>query len=366
MDQPSPAQFLTNNLPESTKTSSPRRSSSRRSSKSKSKTNSSPIAAIADSSSSEIPKIDLSSPVYTDYSQIMQSSLEKELFDLNYAPLQKIIIDNSAQKPDSEENSNQQKELFVKAYDLNGNLVYVRITQFGYISDKNNRKTITIGSDAELIPLSVRIGAYECTQKLICGVAFECNNSFCLVKDPEIDDPSPTTINYALIGDEQTDQVLLTSPTNSDLYTVLPVINLEDIRSDPKTILDYTQRIVIMLRKIVWTQLVKDANYFHQKLIKVTETNNDLRRRIGHYQGEISKVLHQMHLENQKWFNSKLESDEIKIKHDMFIRRRKIFINHLQMLFSGMQKINSLITQLEIMEETIDSVSQMYLDNFGC
>jgi hypothetical protein len=296
--------------------------------------------------------LDITNPKYADYSEMMQSSLEKELLDLNYAAIQKMIIDDP-----------NRKELLVKAFDLNGNLVYVRVSQFGFVGDKNNRSLITLGEDAELIPLSVRLGAYECTKKLICGVAFECNNSVCVVKDSEIDDPTPTTTNYALIGNEDI-EVLFTNHQDT-LYHVLPIINLEDIKSDPKTILEYTQSIVIVLRKIVWSQLVKDANYFHQKLMKVTTHNNDLRRKVGIYQAKISEVLDLLHKENKIWNQARLDTDEIKTRYATFLKNRKIFNDHLRMLLSGIQKILTTLSYIEIVDQTIESVDQMFIDNFG-
>jgi hypothetical protein len=105
-------------------------------------------------------KIDRSTTVRREWSV----KLENELIELGYAPISKIVVSRGKAT----------EGRYIKARNKYGQFVYIELDTDGAVSVDGKEVTHLEREEATVTPFDVKLEAYKCAGKDICGVAFEC------------------------------------------------------------------------------------------------------------------------------------------------------------------------------------------------
>lgn len=183
-------------------------------------------------------------------------SAEEELAKNDYIYLFKI----------STINEKGEESIYVKCINKRGQYVYVLIDE-GYLPSRN-KDLEYLESQESFIPLSFKAGVLDCAELGVCGVAFDCNNSICVIK---LDDTlKPIEKTFKIVSDRP--EKLAISENEVVPY---PIITLGEIKFDPEGILEICDNIVKKIREQFFGKVEKNlevlkcnVNLMSDKVVK--------------------------------------------------------------------------------------------------
>ena len=173
-----------------------------------------------------------------DYAGLVQGNYETELLKSGYAPLGKII----ATKDDGTEVE------YIKAINSMGQKVFVLLDEPGFMNSTISSLSMRSAPNAELVPYSIKIGASKCAGLDVCGVAFECGDSVCVLERHDRDlTPRETTFKVIHSSEPEVGKMQVTKE-NMVETVALPIVRLSEIRVNPDTVLENTNIVTRRLR----------------------------------------------------------------------------------------------------------------------
>lgn len=171
----------------------------------------------------------------------------------------------------------------IKKIQIDGKDVYYKcITKYAQyvlvlISDKFIDTIPNISSEINIVSKSTKIGIMECLNSSVCGVAFECDDTYCILVQDDYGKLKEMSINMSKqYLDDQND------------YLIYPVVLLHDIMTDP----DQVNEILFNQNKIIKNEeyniymnlvdemiensliLTEDIELFHNKIIEFMDDNS--------------------------------------------------------------------------------------------
>ncbi len=131
---------------------------------------------------------------------------------------------------------------YVKAIDKHGNTSYILIDIDGNIMTQPGDLTTIQTSTATSIPLSAKVGAYDCVGLDVCAVALECEDGVCvLMRDDE------ANMKEIMLEKEKkrADEALI----ESDSPLAYPVVRLSEIIENPTLVLKIIDDTTVKMRR---------------------------------------------------------------------------------------------------------------------
>jgi hypothetical protein len=236
------------------------------------------------------PITGLSSSDINSYQDLInQVSIEKELMMAGFVPLEKILIQNNS--------SNTLVGKFVKVLAKNGQTAFVMIDQNGYVSTQERDVPMIVSAQASSIPYSIKMGAVNCAGLDVCGVAFDCSDSVCVLLRQDDSVPHETNFIYppevsggrlsgtqASQGSYATDgkKEIATTPFDASALIAYPVVRLSEVRVAPAIVLENIDMVTKRIRNIAWKTATEDLDM----MLKATD---QLRNTIVHF-NEVRSV----------------------------------------------------------------------------
>lgn len=279
---------------------------------------------------------------------IAKSNLENELMNLGYTPLSKIVV-----------NSNGEKRVqFIKAINKKGQKIFILVDVDGFAAAKANEVTLLEVNKTSIIPYSVKTGAYNCANKDVCGVAFECGSDAVCVLSREPTDLMPKESNFVFV-DRKTDEAV---ETNVMTY---PVVRLSEIRADPEIILKNTDIVIRRLRNNTYVTLLEELTVTRQAINKLNEAFLRFNSTRESNAAKLNATLTQLEKWNEIYIAHPPTTDENKdkyrkLQHNLVQRNDGIAI-----LLQSMKKVADLTKEIDNVSNTINNVTEFCNKTFA-
>lgn len=185
---------------------------------------------------------------------ISNASIENELLNAGYAPLSKIVI-----RTDNGDKRTQ----YIKALNKKGQKVFILLDVNGYTTARSTDLTLIEAHSANIVPYSLKTGAYECAGKDVCGVAFECGSDAVCVLARGSNDLTPKEANFVFV--EQRAPAAATIESEGSIMSY-PVIRLSEIRANPDLVLSNTDMVTRRLRNNAYVSELQEIAYAQKSL----------------------------------------------------------------------------------------------------
>jgi len=234
------------------------------------------------------------------YGIINNSSLEKELLLAGYAPISKIVVNNG---------SGDKKTQYIKAINKKGQQVSIYVDVNGYITARADDLTLIESHKASVVPYSIKTGAYNCANKDVCGVAFECGTDSVCVLSRGVNDLTPKEANFVYVEQPTTAAVSLETEGSIMSY---PVIRLSEIRANPNLVLNNTDIVTRRLRNATYTSELQSLAAAEQYVNKLNLAFNRFNRLRENSAEQLNRTLTTLEQWNEYYLQNPPTTDEIK------------------------------------------------------
>jgi len=172
---------------------------------------------------------------------------EEELMKHGYAIVDKVFTKDDSGKVVCE---------YIKARTVRGQLVFVEMDSGGCVAYRKDDLTAVRTKDAIKVPHSAKIGALECADLSVCGVAFECNDGICtLVR--KCDDRSLEPSEHHLVTVSKHQKKAIVMDDNPIAY---PVIKMSEIMANNCLVMENIDKVTKKMRKKAFLRCKKNLH----------------------------------------------------------------------------------------------------------
>lgn len=243
--------------------------------------------------------------VVKDYQGIItNSSLENELLNAGYAPLSKIVI---------RAENGQKRTQYIKAVNKKGQKVFILIDVNGYTTARSSDLTLIESNNSQIIPYSIKTGAYQCADKDVCGVAFECGSDGVCVLTRNQEDLTPKEANFVFV--EQHAPSSASIETEDGTIMSYPVIRLSEIRANPSLVFSNTDTVTRRLRNSSYSALLAELTMEQQSIINLNAAFNRFNIIREKAAVQLKQTLTKLENWNDVYINNPPTNDEFKDKY---------------------------------------------------
>lgn len=275
---------------------------------------------------------------------ISKSSLEKELREFGYTLINKIVIRG---------NNGEKRTQYVKAVNKFGQKVFILVDINGFTAAHSTDLTLIESNNANVIPMSMKNGAYNSAVDEISGVAFECgSDAICvIVREPE--DFTPKEANFVYMQKHTESIGILETEGN---IVVFPVIRLSEIRANPDLILQNTNNVTRRLRNAMYISANEELTDMYQSLLKLNQSFVLFQNQRAEIASKISTTLDQLDNWNNFYINNTPSSDDEKDKYRNLIYNLTIKNDNVTSLIRSMNKIAEHKSTIDSLSKDIDDL----------
>lgn len=290
----------------------------------------------------------------TNYQGIIRNgNIENELLEAGYGILSRIIV--------KDPNGNKRAQ-YIKSINKNGQKVFVLIDGQGYTKARSADLTLVESNRVNIVPYSLKTGAYECAGKDVCGVAFECGSDGVCVLSRGVNDLTPKEANFVLVEKPTTTAAAVEIDGKVMTY---PVVRLSEIRVNPSLVLDNTDLVTRNLRNTSYQMELAAFNKEMQSLAAL----NDSFRRYNIMRENVHARLTYITRELEKW--NKVYKENPPTTDDMKNRYRLLQINltrrneDMETFLLVMKKISNKAIDLDLLTEEVNSITEYASKHFN-
>lgn len=167
--------------------------------------------------------------------QVDDTRAEEELLKHGYAIVDKVFTRDGSGKVVCE---------YIKARTVRGQLVFVEMDSGGCVAYRKDDLTAVRTKDAIKVPHSAKMGALECADLNVCGVAFECEGGICtLVR--KCDDRSMAPSEHHLVTVTKHRDTAIVMDDNPIAY---PVVKMSEIIANNCLVMENIDKVTRKMR----------------------------------------------------------------------------------------------------------------------
>ena len=199
-------------------------------------------------------------------------NLEQELPKYGYKSLEKII---------TKDNEGNMTAKYVKAINENGQTVFIELDIVSNVEINPSDLVMTETKDANLIPYSIKSGAYNAAGLNVSGILFECKNGICSInRKPSSTEPIETNF------------VITENPNNKYGYIKdnpipYPIIKFSEIQANQSLTLQNINDVTLKLLNDEYNHCQKSLS----SLIQLTQSFNNNLNLFQQQQQKLSQDL---------------------------------------------------------------------------
>lgn len=177
--------------------------------------------------------------------RVNDTRAEEELMKHGYAIVDKVFTRDDSGKVVCE---------YIKARTVRGQLVFVEMDSGGCVAYRKDDLTAVRRKDAIKVPHSAKMGALECADLDVCGVAFECKDGICtLVR--KCDDRSMEPSEHHLVTVSKHCDKAIVMDDNPIAY---PVIKMSEIIANNCLVMENVDSVTRKMRKKAFVRCKKN------------------------------------------------------------------------------------------------------------
>ncbi len=284
---------------------------------------------------------------------IAKSALENELLHSGYAPLSKIVI---------KDDHNHKKTQYIKALNKKGQKVFILVDVTGYTTARNTDLTLLESTKAQIVPYSLKTGAYNCAGNEVCGIAFECGSDSVCVLSRHGNDLTPKEANFVFMEqkDNKSNTIEGNIPTgrleqNGQIMTY-PIVRLSEIRANPEIVLANTDLVTRRLRNTTYRMLLDESAEICRSIDNLNESfkrfdilrENDACR--------LNRTLNQLDEWNDIYIAHPPTTDETKENYHKLQFNLAQRNEGMETLLRSMRKITDMKPHIDAMTKELNDV----------
>lgn len=235
---------------------------------------------------------------------IANASLEKELLNVGYAPISKIVIRSD---------TGDKRTQYIKAINKKGQKVFILVDVNGYTTARSTDLTLIEAHSASVVPYSIKTGAYNCAGKDVCGVAFECGSDAVCVLSREAKDLTPKEATFVFV--EQNNPETAATLESEGSIMSYPVIRLSEIRANPNLVLSNTDMVTRRLRNSAYTAQLQELSSTQQSIGKLNAAFIRFNQMRENAAVKLNKTLTQLEQWNDIYMANPPQTDDAKDKY---------------------------------------------------
>ena len=264
-----------------------------------------------------------------------EEGIEHQLARLGYIVTAKILINGSDSGTDHRSERPVGTEArFLEAINPRGQKVFIELDTEGFVAISPSDLTLIEGKHATVIPYSVKVGALECAQMNICGVAFVCANGLCTLQREMAVGSGPNIYETNFI---YTERVAIKDGTAKlgDRITPYPIVRLSEIVDSPEEMVRSVDTVTKRIRDTAYAGCKSD-------LMKTDDAITNLRKNFLAFK-DAQEVA------SKRLTTSFEELEKVYKQYEAYPPKTDEDIQNYRLLISNMKKRHELAVDLQYM-----------------
>ena len=205
-----------------------------------------------------------------------EPNIEKLLFDMGFIATDKIIVNDDKGKTIR----------YIKVLTPSGYRAFVDPDINGEIITNGNEKIMSETQNVSSIPYSIKNGSLECASNMVCGVAYECSDEICVLR------------NSITRGPEEI--VFTTEPEVTKIgsmeYVSYPIVKLSEILEDSQQVNLNIEEVSNRLQSEERQKCIEISKMTNQQFGMMANAYNEM---VSRYQLAFQVVNDNLELFNQ-------------------------------------------------------------------
>jgi len=289
---------------------------------------------------------DLMKSLKTDNEALQELEVEDMLSRSGFTPVDKILT--------KDENDMLMCQ-YIKSTDPSGKTVYVDMDCKGYVSVDPENMTMVQASGASSVPYSLKMGAYECADNDVCGVAFECDGEVCTLKRVD-NDVVPSEDVFAQVSSGS--PLVANDGITKSQPIPYPIVSLTDIKKNPAQVMSSIRESHNRMRNVAFRQADRDAENLldavrnlDQEIARFNTNQKDVSAKLSRTISQLEEI----HQDYQRDPPSTAETKKAYRSVQYNLRRRNdLVIDHLKLsesVTSRMDRIKELVGEIKSLND---------------
>ena len=254
-----------------------------------------------------------------------EEGIEHQLARLGYIVTAKILINGSDSGTEAR---------FLEAINPRGQKVFIELDTEGFVAISPSDLTLIEGKHATVIPYSVKVGALECAQMNICGVAFVCANGLCTLQREMAVGSGPNIYETNFIYTEKP-AIKDGTAKLGDRITPYPIVRLSEIVNSPEEMVRSVDTVTKRIRDTAYAGCKSD-------LAKTDDAITNLRKNFLAFK-DAQEVA------SKRLATSFEELEKVYKQYEAYPPKTDEDIQNYRLLISNMKKRHELAVDLQYM-----------------
>jgi len=274
---------------------------------------------------------------------ISNSSLENELMKHGYMTVSKIVIQTS---------DGDKRTQYIKSVNKKGQKVFILIDVKGYTTALPSDLTLIEADNGNVIPYSLKTGAYNCAANDVSGIAFECGSDAVCILARGLKDVTPRESTYVFV------EKSMSVKAHEASVMTYPVIRLSEIKANPELILHNTDIVTRRLRNRAYEAELEELAVTQQSISKLNAAFNHFNCMREDKATKLNRTLTQLEQWNEVYLANLPCTDEGKDRY------RRLHYNLIQrnegiaILLRAMKRVANKYAEIDAITREIDEITE--------
>lgn len=264
---------------------------------------------------------------------IENAGVEEELLKEGYNPLEKVIVEGE---------SGQMKAQYIRAINKLGQTLFILIDTDGYVAVNPNDLSMIEVRGANIVPYSMKMGAFESAGLGVTGVAFDCREAICtLVRDGTQNTPHESNFVYTAKRSEAIGAV-------GDDLLPYPIVRMSEIRASPDMVLKNTDAATRRIRNASYRNVVEELAQTQGSIRSLVSSFNRFNATRETLEAKLNHSMTMLEKLNQGYLAKSPSTDEAQLRYHKLIynmRKRNDLVTELMRASRAVAQQRNLLTQ---------------------
>lgn len=281
--------------------------------------------------------------------RVSDTRAEEELMDKGYAIVDKVF---------TRDNSGNVVCEYIKARTVRGQLVFVEMDSGGCVAYRKDDLTAVRMKDAIKVPHSAKLGALECADLGVCGVAFECKDGICtLVRNCDDSSMEPTEHHLVTVTKQAKESIVM-----DDNPVAYPVVKMSEIMANSKLVMENIDKVTRKMRKKAFVRCRKNIQENKCVLRDLCREYKVFCDYAGQMFDDLQRSIYELDCLQDPYLECPPECDDNKAKFKLLGYNLRVRYDDMDKLIAHCDIVAAQRCQLEVMTHTIHDMN-CWFDN---
>ena len=281
-----------------------------------------------------------------------EENVEETLIKSGYVPVDKVL---------TKDDNGMLMCSYLKAMDATGRGVFVDLDCEGKVDVDPSQMKVSELSDATIVPLSVKMGTYDCAKNDVCGVAFDCGeNGICTMSRSDASmEPKEAVFSHTKLSPDfeghKEHGMLSNHPVS------YPIVSMTAIKKYPKRVECSIKDAHDRMRNVAFGQSLHDTK-------ALVDSSKDLHNEVLRHQANhefiasgLNKSIADLEGHHENYRGSDLADDKKTLRsiHYNLRKRHDMTVDHLRFneaINSRLERIRELTAEIAVLNDQIERI----------